>query len=329
MLNLLDKKYLKEYDNWLKITTIMKSLNKYELWNDWSKKSKNYNKQNNDKIWNGIKINFDENYLKYLTGYETSFYREYIPLTIKIEKQIINTKYLSDKIINILNRCALFESCTGTGKTTLMAKIIKEIISKDKTKRILCIVSKISLGKQQIKSFKEEGIELKSYTDNNKDIIKDNMVCCINSLMMFENLTKEEMKNTILYLDEVNSLIKDTIDNMTLHSNLRRIYHTLKRLINNCYKIIVTDALITDNVLNLLDKIEDKIFIKNEYKKFEGIHAINVKDENLFLEKLKKHCIEDKYFLFGCDSIDTATRYYNECVKLNNEEKNVEEMLQV
>ena len=33
------------------VTTAMKNLNKYDIWNDWSSKSKNYNNNNNRDIW--------------------------------------------------------------------------------------------------------------------------------------------------------------------------------------------------------------------------------------------------------------------------------------
>ena len=93
------------------------------------------------------------------------------------------------------------------------------------------------------------------------------------------------------------------------------------RIIKNAKKVIVSDALITDNVLNLLtDRANNKkIYIDNIYKKFEGTPAILINDEEQFLDKLKDHCVNKDYFLFGCDSCNIITKFYNECVKISSE----------
>jgi len=324
MLKKLEKKYLEDYEEWLKITTLMKSIGKYKIWNKWSKKSEKYNQNENNKIWNSIKLTFDENYLKYLCNLEEDIHKKYIPLTkdLKFDVKKINSKYLNTGIsyteLNKYNTIIL-KSSTGTGKTTMTAQMIKKELEKDKSKRILSIVSKISLSNQQIKSFMDEDIELVSYRDTKKDIKKDNMVCCLNSLWMYQYISNNEMKNMIIYIDEVNSLIENLVDNMTLKHNLKVIYHTLMRLINNCHKIIVSDALITDNVLNLLKKRNDKnkIMVENEFKKYKNIRAEEIKDENIFLEKMKEQCMNNDYFLFGCDSLEIVTRFYIECLKCN------------
>ena len=59
-------------------------------------------------------------------------------------------------------------------------------------------------------------------------------------------------------------------------------------MINNCHKLIVCDALISDNVFNLLNvKTNGKtIYLTNNFKKYAGISAVNLNDENEFLNKL-------------------------------------------
>jgi primosomal protein N' len=188
----------------------MKSIGKYKIWNKWSKKSEKYNQNENNKIWNSIKLTFDENYLKYLCNLEEDIHKKYIPLTkdLKFDVKKINSKYLNTGIsyteLNKYNTIIL-KSSTGTGKTTMTAQMIKKELEKDKSKRILSIVSKISLSNQQIKSFMDEDIELVSYRDTKKDIKIDNMVCCLNSLWMYQYISNNEMKNMIIYIDEVKS----------------------------------------------------------------------------------------------------------------------------
>jgi len=63
ILSLLSSKYLNNKDDWLKISTALKNLNKYEIWNEWSKQSNHYNLKNNLKMWQGLRATIDINYL--------------------------------------------------------------------------------------------------------------------------------------------------------------------------------------------------------------------------------------------------------------------------
>jgi len=315
----LDKKFVEDYTEWLKITTILKNLNKYEIWDEWSKKSvTKYNKEKNDENWNNVNCEFDENLLKYFANIPLTYYREYKPLTKAIKEVNINSKYLSDsiKMDDLKNKKGIIiQSCVGTGKSHFVAKYVKK-----QNKRVISIVSRKSLAEQHISSFNEHRINLVSYKNENKNIINDNLVFCINSLMVLSKLKKEDLENTIIYLDETTSLLKDLTQNITLKENLREIYNVLRRILKNCNQVICTDAIINDNVFSLLENIPDKIFIKNKYKKYKNIKAYDMKDENAFLEKIKEDCKNKKYFLFGCDSLNITNRYYNECVKIVGKE---------
>lgn len=310
---------MEEYNDWLKITTILKNLNKYEIWNEWCKRSKKYDKEKNESTWNYVKCEFDENLLKYVADIPLTYYRENEALMKSIKAKDINSKYLSDaiKMDEIKDKKGvIIQSCVGTGKSHFVAKYIKE-----QNKRVISIVSRKSLAQQHIKSFNEHGINLVSYKNENKNIINNDLVFCINSLMVLSKLKKEDLENTIIYLDETTSLLKDLTLNITLKDNLREIYNTLRRLLKNCLQVICTDAIINDNVLTLLENIQDKIFIKNKYKKYKNTKAYDMKDENAFLEKIKEDCKNKKHFLFGCDSLNITKRYYNECVKIASKEK--------
>ena len=84
----LDKKYCDNYTEWLMITTILKNLNKFDIWNEWSKKSDKYNQPNNFTIWNKNKGEININYLIYLLNEKTNvknepidFYKPYVQIT--------------------------------------------------------------------------------------------------------------------------------------------------------------------------------------------------------------------------------------------------------
>jgi hypothetical protein len=94
-LNLLNLKYLNNYDEWLLITTCLKSCNKYIIWQNWSKNSNNYNKIKNEQIWTQntgkININFIINVLNN-DGYIIPLFECY-----KIYKPIQNKINCKDK----------------------------------------------------------------------------------------------------------------------------------------------------------------------------------------------------------------------------------------
>jgi hypothetical protein len=129
---------------------------------------------------------------------------------------------------------------------------------------------------------------------------------------LVENISYD---NTILYIDEVTSLIKSLSENELLNRTVKLLYLLLMELIRKCHKVIVSDANITDNVFQLLSKRNGKsIFINNTFKKFVKVNAICCKNEYNFVEMLKDDIKHDRYFMFGADSCETVTRMYNECI---------------
>ena len=67
--------------------------------------------------------------------------------------------------------------------------------------------------------------------------------------------------------------------------------------------------MIDDNVFDFLKYREQEklIFIQNSFKKYQGVEAIRLRNENEFRDTLLKHCQDDKPFLFGCDSKDAVS----------------------
>ena len=332
VLNCLPSCYLDDYMKWLTITNVLKGLKLKVLWESWSMQSSNYNEYNNNKIWNGIKdIKYDLNYLIYIINKETTekicyfdTYKEFKPLQFNY-----NPLYANDyRVTNIFNfedfkhsKTTVIQSCTGTGKTTAIAKHMKEYISNDDTNvyKVLSIIDKITLGAQHLESFKTEEIQLRSYHDGFKR--NEHYYVCINSLLQLENLKSEDFGQYVVFIDEINSFLQFT-HNTTLTTNLKRIYNLLLRIIKNAHKVIVSDNMICDNVFELLEvRGDDNIkFIINEFQKFEGVEAYKIRDANSYLELLKKHIENKKYFLFGCDSAEVVVDYYNLLIKDVTEE---------
>lgn len=338
--SLLDKlpdEYNDDYSHWLKITTVLKNLNKLQIWDDWSKKNKKYDELKNHTYWKHNTGCIDINYLIYLVNIvnKTNYkyidkYKNYIPITTEIIYDIIDMKYkyLYDRgykkqqfgyKLFLNNDTIIIKSCTGTGKTTAIANHIGK--SGDK---IISIIARKSLARQHIKTFNDFGVKMHSYEnfDKFKDDLDLNTVVCINSLEKYNIYDEKFYNEYVIYIDEVASLIEAITHNDTINMNLKCVFRVLKRMINNAKKVIVSDALINDNVFELLSSrtAPKKLFINNTFKKYYGINAIRIKDENLFLEKIMEHCKNGEYFFFGCDSCSVITDFYNKCYENASEE---------
>ena len=138
----------------------------------------------------------------------------------------------------------------------------------------------------------------------NSGMKKDkHFIVCINSLLILSALTNEELSNYIVFIDEINSFLEHITHNETLHHALKPIYALLIRIIKNAHKVITADALISDNVFTFLKPRSDKYyFLKNDFKKYKGIKAHRLKDENNFKLELQQHIETKRPFFFGCDS---------------------------
>ena len=320
VLNKLPNEYLNDFNKWIYVLSALKNLNKYEIFDDWSKQSKNYNSKNNLKLWSSNNGKIDIGYICYLVDYKITSYKVYNPLENNIEckKYIINNKYLNDGIkdlnedFNKSYNTFIYQSTTGTGKTTHTSEQVNILMNKNKKLKFISIVARISLATQLKENFKD--INLKSYLDTPKEeLLKNNIVICINSLMLLNNLSKYEMNNYILYIDEINSFLESITHNETLKGKIKIIHRILINLVKNCKILIVSDALISDNVFNFLNirDINKMVYIKNEFIKYTGIKAIEYKDENLFIEQLRYNIKNKNYFWYGNDSSTIITEHYN------------------
>ena len=327
----LDKSYCDNYNEWLIVLSVLKSLNKYEIFEEFSKKSSKYHHERNLYFWNINSGVIDINYLIHIinsldkNSNPVELFQRYKSFDNDLSIGNIKTLNINQNHLSIDNDLfdnfdtIIFESSPGTGKTTHTIEQLKRYIELHNNKyRIITIVNLITLAKQQFKVFSKNSINISSYTDPIKDIESDNLVICINSLAKVLNyLPDNYFDNVILYIDEINSFLEYLTTCTLLNNNIRHIYETLVKLINKSHKVILSDAHINQNVFNFVKKRNNdtKLFVNNFFKKFSGIKAVNVKDENIFIEKINDDIKNNKYFLFGSDSCDSITKLYFDCLK--------------
>jgi hypothetical protein len=337
-LNDIDDTYTENNNKWLIMTSILKSLDYYKLWDDWSTQSEKYNKSKNVKIWDYMTPYIDVNFIinkinkfNKLNGIkELDQIQRYKKIChiIDIEKYNMEKINMNKSKINITDEqfnnhnTLILQSGTGTGKTYATAEAISKYNNNLKRKKnIISIVSKKSLASQHIKSFyKPHKIELTSYESDDK-YSADNLVICVNSLMILNNITDSELNNSIVYIDEITSFLKDITHNETLQGKLKSCYQILMRIIKKCHKLIVSDAIINDNVFNFIKSRQSTIiYIKNEFKNYKNVKAIKTRDIDDFMNKMINDVKNNKYFLCSSDSCEDITRFYHNCEQYGNKE---------
>ena len=219
MLDKLPKIYREYYSHWFIVTTILKGLDKPEIWDNFSKKSKKYDHVKNMSIYDSICDFIDINLLAKITGSPVvPFYRPYTPITktITCEYQEINKQYLKITKKQFNKKCVILQSVTGTGKTTHVSTQIKRCMDDDDKLRVISIVCLKTLVSQHVKSFGEKDITLTSYEYKSLDICNDNIVICINSLLDLRDLTNSQLNDRIIYIDEINSFLECLTHNKLL-----------------------------------------------------------------------------------------------------------------
>ena len=325
ILNKLDKTYYDNYSNWLIVLSVCKGLNQYEMFDKFSKKSIRYDETNNLLIWNANKGNIDINYLILKMNTEQMFnikpVEKFKLLTNEYKqdnfiKMNMNKKHLKyDAEIFEKNDTIVINSTTGSGKTTNTAHQCFKYIVKYPEIKIISLVNIIKLAEQQIKTFNDEKITLLNYQNCNAlELIDNNIICCLNSIHnKLNGICEDEFKNYIVYIDEITSFIDSFLFNDKLNAHLKLTYLKLIKLIKNCHKLIVSDALINDNVFEFIKvrKTKNNLYITNEFKKYQDVKAVRHNDEFEFLKTISEHIEADNYFLFGSDSNKKITNYYN------------------
>jgi hypothetical protein len=344
ILNELPIEWTENRYNWLKVLTCLKNLNingveelfyKFSAKSSLKKHQTKLSKQINKEEWDKNNCQIDFNYIICIVNKlkKTSYplIQKYKPISnnVKFENNyIFENKYveydysLFDKYDNIV-----IQATTGTGKTTNTAKkFLKYCNENNNDKQIISIVSLTTTAQQHIDTFSKDdiGIKLNDYRNCSYEELNGNLVICINSLLKLDYLTTKQMKDKIIYIDEFECFSNNLTHNKNLDNNIRLINNLLMKLVKNCHKLIISDALINENVLNFLNvnkTLRKTIFIKNTFKKYNGVNAIRYHDENDFLNEIKKDIENNNFFLFGSDSCSKITQYFDETNTLKNEEE--------
>ena len=319
--------YFENYSDWLTFTGIMRTINKHDIWDEYSFKysQNNYNEYENRKVWRSCKKELPFNFFTKLTEMPAITFHKKVnedELYNMIDYNVDTTEYMNRRFIDITYKDFLkydtieLESGTGTGKSTLVSKLIRRLQFDGSQDTILSIVNLRSLAKQQKMTFKRRGVTLTMYNEDkfNPALIMSKHSCiCVNSLW---RLADRNFTDKIVYIDEIYSLCMSLTHNDTLFKQ-RQVYQTLYKIVTTCKKLIISDAHIYNNVMELLNcrmsnnKLTFRHYI-NSFKKFNGISAIKYKDENKFFALMRAKILDNDCngFSFACDKKKLVEKWY-------------------
>jgi hypothetical protein len=312
LLKKLPKKYLNNYDDWFVITSCLKSENLYDVWNKWSSKSKTYDSDSNDEIWESLEPLLNINYLMIIAQKENIEIGNIIRKTKKLNFLTfkphiqINEKYVKSEHFNNVKlpvRTQILKSNCGTGKTTLSAEYIRSLI-KNAGYKVLSITPRVSLAYQQIKNFKDNNITMQIYKDLDKKSLNsvDNLIIQVDSIC---KLDIGHWYNTIIYLDEISALISYVLTSSTLDGKRVIIFNQLLSLLKQASYILCTDADVNDMVIKFFDKIGIKYhMIENTYKNIIDVNATEYDDKEIIIKQMEEMLSDNKKIICCFDSKD-------------------------
>jgi hypothetical protein len=305
LLNALPKKYRDNYSDWITISTCLKSENLKDIWDQWSRDGFGYDMDNNNKIWDRLEIDLDICYLSVIANKEgimSNIKKTIKPnfLTIKPDCQI-NDKYVNMKHLNDMNTQIIKSNC-GTGKTTLITSYINKLLKTNNKLKVLSISVRISLAYQQVKTFEDNKIIMAMYKDLTADNInkQDKLIIQIDSICKLDiNVWKE----SIIYLDEIYSILGYILSSDTLKGKRHIIFTTLCKLLKQASYILCTDADVNDMVIKFFDLLEIKYhFIENTYKTIKETKAYEYLCKNVLIKDMEQTLLDNKKIICCFDS---------------------------
>ncbi len=296
--------YWTEYPKWLEFTRAMKYLNMENEWEAINQHKPKYDYNNNMKIWDSQDRHYIGNVFK-VFGKDIDPYKYRPILSHQIKpNEVIHKEYLGD-IVTEKDKLIVIKSDTGTGKTTTIKRYFKSLQDNEDTKhlRLLSIVSRVSLAEDQHRAFNLYGIPTCTYQSSTRLKQDDNIVIQLESIISCIK-RNFDYKNYVVFLDEINSIIKHLLTSSTLKLIRISVFLRLKKILEQAHQVIATDAHTTDMCIEFLSSIinKDYKYIENTYNKFANVKANEYTSYDEILEQIKK---EDKYIV-ACDEASTT-----------------------
>ena len=296
------------YESWFKLSCALKSEGLHDIWQSFSKTSDRYDEDKNEAIWDSLNPIVDINYLGHILKLDKPLFkpfRVFTPITSNPDV-VINDRYLDAAIYTGHGTIAI-SSCTGTGKTVSTTNYVKTNAA---DAHILSIVPRICLADAHAEVFSELGMV--SYTQMDSLIAPPRFAVQLDSISKYKY---EDLSNTIVYLDEVNSTIAYLLQSDTLVNKRRYVFRELTRVIKEAKQVIATDADMSDMCIKFLKHLRsDCFFVQNQYQNCKNIFAFKYggsQRKNRIISVMKQRVKSNTPFVCCTDTKADADMIYH------------------
>jgi hypothetical protein len=306
--------------SWKDFTMFCKAVDKpYAkiMWNEYSQKAKNYNKENNDYWWSLFTHNCS------YTGVMNTFLKAKMPngFDYFFAKPVDDVMRKSDKVFDkerlfvSMNeddtlgdafkekRGLIVKAGMGLGKTqafiahipNLLKTRFKGVVKDSNTnKQFIVLTSRVSMAQDIYNRIIAEGIDCEWY--QNADAIKDglSMVCQVESIAKLSNI-KDWSKYTIM-IDEIDSFVKHIHTSPTCSRIRRDIFAQLREICKKA-NVFGCDADVSSRSLKWFEHMmgESNVnYYEFERQFFSGKKTREHFSETTFVNQIMK---EDKWLL--------------------------------
>ena len=200
-------------------------------------------------------------------GKEWDKWRAWRSLTgsIQINSRYVDAELPQDGVVLAV------KSGTGSGKTTVLKKLVDEWRNQDSSASFLCPGYRNSLLRQMahilgIQHIHEKDIRIMSREPGS------GIAFCIQSLIKMAAMQEESFANKIVFLDEIMSTLRDLLTGKTVKKRTK-VIELFKQMCNEARAIVIMDATLADWGVNLIKSFApDKqvIVFENTYKGDKG-----------------------------------------------------------
>jgi len=179
--------------------------------------------------------------------------------------------------------------------------------------------STLSRVNKEINLPKDEKFVL--YSDIKGAIKHKYIIIQVESLCRFTH--EFEDKNTLVILDEVESLLYQMTSHKTHGMNHIRNIEMFQSMLTNCTKVLCMDAFISNRTLNILKNINRKFKYYNYTKDLERRKAVELPKKNILKNKLIEQLEQGKKVYFFCSSRKQLTEYFLTDIRQKFPEKKI------
>jgi len=329
----LDGNLLYDYKSWLAITTAIKDLwigirdenHRSELYNiydtvcqksaiDYLKNNPagkfNYDKDDNYRVFHNLNTDIiDINYVfsKANMKYFIHPFYDYknISFNINNHTNIIqaNETFINPEIVPVLAtyKNIFIKSPTGTGKTTLLEKLLSVI----RNSNVLSIISRVNLASVHIKLVTKdsENKDVKLGLEFYQNLTPETFKTCDKLVIQLESIIKcnyKLFKDATIILDETNSLLSH-LRSPTFDGRRASCYKYLVKIIKDASHVICMDADLCNDNIEFIKQIRnsDYIVYHNVCKNKTNTNAIFYNCYNKILKNMEER-IKNKQFFVAC-----------------------------